>query len=271
MLPTAGLYLPETSHSKNDFSATPNEAERTRLRSFQWKNARQRQELKGPEDGISTLPVKGLPTEDSTNVFTSLATAFNFADIVSSSNKASSETVCFANLIQGVRQDIVEASRLYHSPAVSSFLDAWPDKRTWVELTLHEVRHTLNEIGLDMDATRVNRDDDASVVARRKFEWFLSHQKRHLKKQNQLQTCQRELAGAIHVMQTAEMCGLPGGMLEDPIHEAPVRPWIPVDDRDALRGPYSRQKLRASHINLSVSTVALSDVGEDYTHGKYAN
>ncbi|KAH7396126.1 hypothetical protein BKA66DRAFT_454514 [Pyrenochaeta sp. MPI-SDFR-AT-0127] len=264
MLPTAGLYLPETLHRKSDSATTHTEAEPTRLKYFQWKNGRQKHGPRGSEDNIVALPTRQT-SEDSVNVLSSLPTAFSFADFVSSSNKASLETVSFANLIQGVRQDIAEASRLYLSPAVSTFLDAWPDKRTWVERILLDVRHTLNDIGMDMDAVRVNGDEEAPFAMKRKFEWLLTHQKRLIKKQEQLKTCQRDLAGAIHVMQTAEMCGLPGGLLHDPIYEAPVRPWVPTTDRNVLRGPYSRQRGRLNHATASDSSVALYEAERECT------
>ncbi|OAL45851.1 hypothetical protein IQ07DRAFT_603780 [Pyrenochaeta sp. DS3sAY3a] len=262
MLPYAGLYLPETLHRRDESDSTHTEAGPTRLKYFQRKNERQKQELGVSEDTRTTQQTQQF-SEGNVNVFSSLSTAFGFADFVSTSNKASLESASFAQLIRDVRQDMVEANRLYMSPAVSTFLDAWPDKRTWVEHILREVRQTLNDIGVDMDAIRATGDDETPVATKRKFEWLLGHQKRLTKKEQPLKTCQRDLAGAIHLMQT--MYGLPGGLLQDPIYEAPVRPWLPTEDKDILRGPYSRQRCRQSQSTASQSSLALYEAERDRT------
>lgn len=238
----------------NPFQVMEDDAARSKY--FSRKTARRRPEL---EDRPSTA-ISGVDKpDDSANAFSSLATTFNFADFVSSSNKAPVEAVTFACLIQAVRQDVAETSRLYLSPAVSNFLNSWPDKRSWIDRTLLDVRRALNEIGMDVDAAHLDGNDGDPITSRRKYEWAISHQRRLSKKQQQLQTCHHNLAGAMHVMQTVELCGLPGAKLPDPIFEAPVRPWVPNDDRNALRGPYSRQKYRASQTNPSVSSIALSE------------
>ncbi|KAF1936081.1 hypothetical protein EJ02DRAFT_388009, partial [Clathrospora elynae] len=259
MLPSAGLFLPGTLHRAVGSMPVQVEGEGTALKYFQRRNARPKQERRSSEDRPSIAIPRDLSLEN-TNAFTSLATTFYFADYVSSSDKASTETVLFAHLIQLVRQDISEASRLYSLSAVSNFLDTWPNKRTWVDTSLLEVRHALNDIGVDMDTAWGHDEDGSTVASKRKFEWGMRNQKKLLKRQQQLKTCQHDLTGAIHIMQTVELFGLPGGvgMMQDPIFEAPVRPWVPNDDRNALRGPYSRQKYRPSQTNLSASNVTLS-------------
>lgn len=267
MLPTAGLFLPETLHRRDGTVSDNVESDAAKLRYFPWKIGRPRQDYRGSDSRPPSSLFRDTP-EDSANGFSSLSTTFNFADFVFTFGKASAETLSFVNLIQAVRNDVAETSRLYLSPAVSNFLDAWPDKRHWVDNTLHDVRRALNEIGMDMDAAQVDGADGGSITARRKYEWAMSHQRRLSKKQQQLQVCHHHLLGAIHVMQTVELCGLPGAMLQDPIFEAPVRPWVPTDERNALRGPYSRQKCRLSQTNLSISSVNLSEKDKDLGDSK---
>ncbi|KAI8933264.1 hypothetical protein NX059_009895 [Plenodomus lindquistii] len=221
---------------------------------------RPNQEPRQSEDRTSITSSRGA-VENGT--YTSLATAFNFADFVVTSNKASTETISFANLIHAVRQDLTETSRLYLSPAVTNFLDAWPDKRAWIESTLSDVRRALNDIGMDVDAGQHDNSESEAIVSRRKFDWAVTHQRRLSKKQQQLHACHHNLAGAMHVMQTVELCGLPGSILQEPIFEAPVRPWVPTDGKNASRGPYSRQRYRGSQTNLSISSVNLSEPDKD--------
>jgi hypothetical protein len=265
MLPTAGLFLPETLHRADLPTQVPREGEGTRLKYFQRMYGRPKQEA--TRNSENRRPSTAIPMETPDDVsrdFPSVPTTFGFAVYVLGSDKASSEILSFASLIQQVRQGIDEATRLYLSSAVSNFLDAYPGKRTWIEHTFREVRRALNDIGMDMD------NDGGTVASKREFEWGLKNQKRLLKRQQQLSNCHTQLTGAIYVMQTAELCGKSGTIVQEPIFEAPVRPWVPVDEKDVLRGPYSRQKHRASHTNLSMSNVTLSsEVEKDNFESEY--
>jgi hypothetical protein len=179
---------------------------------------------------------------------------------VFTTDKASTDTLAFANLIHIVRKDTNEASRLYLSSAASNFLDAYPTKRKWVETTLLELRRTLNDIGLD-----IGHDEDGGTVAsKRNLEWGLRNQKKLVKRHEQLKNCHDNLTGVILVMQTAELCGKSATALKHPVFEAPVRPWVPLDEKDALRGPYSRLKYRGSNTNLSASHAPLSSEADKY-------
>jgi hypothetical protein len=271
MLPTAGLFLPETLHRADLPSPALPEGEGTRLKYFQRMYGRPKQEpRRTSEDRRSSTVIPGETQDDVMRDFPSVPTTFYFADYVFGSDKASADTLSFANLIQQVRQDIDEATRLYLSSAVSNFLDAYPSKRTWIENSLREVRCALNDIGIDMDTAWGHDEDGGTVASKRKFEWGLKNQKRLLKRQQQLSSCHTQLTGAIYVMQTAELCGKPGMIVQEPIFEAPVRPWVLHNEKDVLRGPYSRQKHRASHTNLSTSNVTLSSEIEkdDVVEGK---
>ncbi|KAF2851972.1 hypothetical protein T440DRAFT_48642 [Plenodomus tracheiphilus IPT5] len=223
---------------------------------------RPKQEPRRSEDMSSTTSGKGT-VETGANIFSSLTTTFHFADFVATSSQASTEITSLANLIHAVRRDLTETSRLYSSPTVSNFLDAWADKRAWIESTLLDVRRALNDIGMGMDAAPQDGSESEVMTSKRKFDWAVTHQRRLLKKQQQLSACHHNLSGAMHVMQTVELCGLPGSMLQDPIFEAPARPWMPTDERNASRGPHSRQKYRVSQTNLSVSSVNLSETDKD--------
>ncbi|KAH8641385.1 hypothetical protein IG631_04326 [Alternaria alternata] len=265
MLPTAGLFLPETLHRADLPTSAPTETDGTRLRYFQRKIGRPKLEPSNSEDLRPSTAIPRDTPDDLSRDFPAIPTTYYFADYVLSSEKASTETIAFVSIIQQVRQDIEEATRLSISSAVSNFLDAYPSKRRWIEDSLLEVRRALNDIGMDMDTAWGHEGDGGTVASKRKLEWGLKNQKRLLKKKQQLDRCHTQLTGAIYVMQTAELCGKPGSIAQDPIFEAPVRPWVPHDEKEALRGPYSRQKNRtASHTSLFASNVTLASEAEKH-------
>jgi hypothetical protein len=238
------------------------ETEGKKLKYFQRMMPRPKQEPISPEEppAATTVPretVAGHPGE-----FPAIPTTYYFADYVLTSERASSETLAFVDVIQQVRQGIYEVERLYLSAAVTNFLDAYPSKRTWIRESLQEAQRTINDIGVDMEAAWSYDDDGGTVASKRKFEWGLKNQKKLLKKQQQLNQCYAQLNSAIDVMQTVDLCSKPGVIPQEPIYEAPVRPWVPHDDRDASRGPYSRQKHRLGHNNPSVSSLNLASEAE---------
>jgi len=254
MLPTAGLFLPETLH-RSDFQTTaPAETDGTRLKYFQRKYGRPRQDRKD-SDGRSSATASDETRGELQTEFLAIPIVFSFADHVLHSGKASSDLLTFSSIIRLVRTDVEEAKRLYLSSAVSNFLDSFPAKRTWIEGSLQELQRVLNDIGQEIGTAWSQEGDCDAVASRRKIDWGLKNQKKLLKKQQQLNACHGQLTGAIYVMQTAELCGKPGAIGQDPIFEAPARPWVPHDVTDARRGPYSRQRYRTSHTNLSASNL----------------
>jgi len=262
MLPAAGLFLPETLHRADLPTQAPTETEGTRLKYFQRKIGRPKQE---PRNSENRRPSTAIPRETPDDIlcdFPAIPTTYYFADYVLTTEKASADTIAFVSIIQQVRQDIDEATRLFISSAVSNFLDAYPNKRRWIETSLLEVRRALNEIGMDMDKAWGHDGDGGTAASKLKLEWGLRNQKKILKKKQLLDQCHAQLTGAIYVMQTAELCGKPGAIAETPIFEAPVRPWVPHDEKDALRGPYSRQKYRTNQANVSASNITLASEAE---------
>ncbi|KAI4636216.1 hypothetical protein J4E83_001170 [Alternaria metachromatica] len=262
MLPTAGLFLPETLHRADLPTPASTETEGTRLKYFQRKIGRPKQEPRNSEDRRPSIAIPRETPDDISCDFPAIPTTYYFADYVLTTEKASADTIAFVSIIQQVRQDIDEATRLFISSAVSNFLDAYPNKRRWIETSLLEVRRALNEIGMDMDKAWGHDGDNGTAASKLKLEWGLRNQKKLLKKKQLLDQCHAQLTGAIYVMQTAELCGKPGAIAETPIFEAPVRPWVPHDEKDALRGPYSRQKYRTNQANASASNITLASEAE---------
>jgi hypothetical protein len=187
--------------------------------------------------------------------YPSISTAYQFADFVLTSAKASSESHTLAFLITRVRQDFSEASRLYLSPAVANFLEAWPDKKSWIDAIHIDIQRLLNDIGSSMESLRGASDEGGAMGIKRRFDWLSGHQKKLLNKQQILLTSHQSLMTTVNIMQTVELCGATTGKWQDPILEAPAHPWVRSARRDVFRGPYSRREFRQK--NFSVSSLHL--------------
>jgi hypothetical protein len=261
MLPTAGLFLPETLHRSDRPMSSHTDPDSTRLRYFQRKSGQTKHEAK--EAGSPSAATSILASTGNIDNFSSIATASQFAEFVFTSSKATSDAHTLALLIGRVQQDVSEASRLYLSPAVINFLEAWPDKKTWIDAILIDVHRSLNDVGSYMESFRVVGDDGGPTGVKRRFEWIAAHQKKLVGRQQLLSTCHQSLVTTINIMQTVELCGVTNGTWQDPIYEAPVQPWTKSDPESVLRGPYSRREYRMSQKNFSISSMHLPQTEQD--------
>ncbi|KAF2827015.1 hypothetical protein CC86DRAFT_455585 [Ophiobolus disseminans] len=269
MLPAAGLFLPETLHRREGHWPGLTETDGPRPKYFQRMAARPKHEARDADESMVSIPVLG--SSEDLDAFPSIATAFQFAHFVSSSSKPSSDSHALASLLRRVQQDVSEANRLYLSAAVTNFLDAWPDRKVWVDNIFVDTRGALNDIGQYIETFRVAGDDGGATGLKRRFEWISGHQKRLSTKQQLLSACHSSLVTAINIMQTVELCGVTTGSWQDPIYEAPVQPWVKNDDANALRGPYSRREWRLSQKNLSASNIHLSESEQDNMETRSVN
>lgn len=266
MLPTAGLFLPETLHGSDRPVSSHTDTDGPRLKYFQRKFGQTKHEAREAE--VSSIPPSDLASADN-KLFPSITIAFQFADFVFSTSRASSDAHTLAYLIHRVRQDVSEASRLYLSPAVSTFLDAWPDKKTWINAIFTDVHRALNDVGSYINTFRVAGYDEGAVELKKRFEWIASHQKKLIARQQLLSTCHQSLISTINVMQTVELCGVTNGTWQDPIYEAPVQPWVKNGAALALRGPYSRREYRMSQKTISMSSMNLPHTDQDSIESKH--
>ncbi|KAF1918888.1 hypothetical protein BDU57DRAFT_122712 [Ampelomyces quisqualis] len=255
MLPTAGLFLPETMHRQERLAVSQTENDSTRLKYFQRKSGPPKFATR--KGNMSVLSNVNLKDMEDIEAYPSIPTAFQFANFVFASTKTSSESHTLASLITRVQQDVSEASRLCLLPAVANFFEAWPDKKSWIGAIQTDIRRLLNDIGSSMETLRVAGDDGGATGLKRRFEWLSGHQKRLLNKQKLLSTSHQSLMNAINIMQTVELCGATTGRCQDPIHEAPAHPWVRPAEGNVLRGPYSRREFRVSQKNYSVSSIHL--------------
>ena len=239
MLPGAGLYLPETL-------SRPPGARRSEDDNGQQQHSERRNSSRCLDARLESIVERS--SEDVTDAFSSLATAFSFADYASSQTKVSSQNKDFISLLQRVRQDAKEASRLYTSHAVTDFLESWPDKKVWVDGILRDIQLAIHDIGISIETARASGNEHGTAGLRRKFDWTISHHKRLSSKQSYLETCHRSLMSAIDVMQAAEMKST-----ADPIYEMPAPVLVEV---------YTKQSWMAKHRNSSMPSVVISEPDE---------
>jgi hypothetical protein len=268
MLPIGGLYLPETLHRQDRGFPGQGKTEPARLKYFQKKAERSKPEVSETETSLRSFFDAKSP--ENVDAFPFIAIAFQYADFVSISSTASSESKALSQLISQARKNITEASCLYLSATVAQFLEAWPDKKTSIDATLVAIRRSLDDIGRDMNDLR-GTADNAVFGRKRKFEWSSNHQKQLLLKQRVLSNCHQSLLNAIGIMQVVELCVANNGIWQDPIHEAPAHPWIRSDDSLTLRGPYSRREYRMSQKNLSLSSMHLPESELENSESTYAS
>ena len=254
-MPGVGLYLPETLHRSDAHVLKQTSGEERTSAPLHHKGQRASQDT-GTSRSQGSIDQKSISSEVATDVTNPTATVFDYADFVFASNKRSAEVELFASLILRTRQDLTEASRLYLSPTVTNFLEAWPDRKAWIDKILSDVRTALVDISSHIESVRSSRDEDEASKMKRKFEYTLNHHKRLVSKQQALGSCHQILLGAVQVMQTVEQCVGLGGPVPDPIFEAPVRPWLRSDSDVIRTGPYS---WRSSSKNLSYLSVTDSE------------
>lgn len=257
-MPGVGLYLPETLHRSDANTSKQSYSERIPTQLYR-KTGRSSQDT-SVSVSQSSVDKESITSGSATHRFDPTAIVFDYADFVFASNKRSAEAESFASLIWRMRQDPTEAFRLYLSPVVTNFLETWPDRKAWIDRILSDVRTALADVASCIESIRSSRDDDEGSKMKRKFEYILNHQKRLVAKQQAVANYHQVLLGAIQVMQTVEQCIGLGGPVQDPIFEAPVRPWL-RSDSDIVRGPYSR---RLSSKNSSTLSVKTSDSREAF-------
>lgn len=247
-MPGVGLYLPETLHRNN--AQTSKQTEVVKKVSKQLSREAKRSSHDTNDSASKrSIDQQSILAEVTTNTFKSIDTAFEYADFVLASRKRSSDAGVLASLVWHIQQDLMEASRLYLTPTTTSFFDAWPDKKAWIDEVLLGIRKALNDLGSYIESIQFSRDDGESSGLKRRFEYILNRQKRLSAKHQMLSTRHQILMGAISVMQTVELCSVSGSLTKDPIFEAPGRSWHSSENS---RGPYSR---RSGSKNLSLSSV----------------
>jgi len=272
MLPTAGLYLPDTLH-RQDADAISQKATQNAGRKYFERTSklfdrkfldRKNLERKSAETSRTSM-------DDANAPFSSLPTVFNFIDFAVAQEDVSADNKVFVNLIHRVRHDVNEALRLRALPAIVDYCEAVPDKEAWIDAVLLDVKGALNDIGLYMENVRISGDSGSASALKRKFQWVLGHHQKLLTREISLSMCHQSLTSVIQFMQLTAMQAEVGGTGSYELEgsspmDLPNRPWL-QDDGDVLRSPYSRQKWRLSKRNLSLPSIMVSEAESEKIKG----
>lgn len=263
MLPTIGLYLPESLYPNYPPESEITETPRAKRRLAERKSSERK--------SIDRRSIAQKSAEDVSKAVSSLSNLFRFADFVASQDEVSSDVEVFVNLIQHVHRDVTLASNLRASPAVVEYCEYWPGKKAWIDEVLKDVQRALDDINAYVENARVTGDEGGVVRMKQKFEWVLTHHQKLKTRQVALDACHRSLYAAILLMQMVEQGGVivghePEGMAPM-VYEAPSQPWLRDDNGDHLRGPHSRQKWRMSQRNLSLPSIMVSESDDNKMNG----
>jgi hypothetical protein len=243
MFPGAGLYLPKTmarsltgeDEEQNDGAEAKRKIRIPRMvgrRSFDWKSA--------SRESVAMERASSLTENLNTNTATrstSRFTAFRTADSNTLVKKSPSEYVVFAELIQSVRRDDIEASCLRNSPAVVGFCRLWPDKQASIDHTLSEIQSTLKEIGAAFDNILVRGLLEDKTKVKQKSGRVLSNQKRLLNRQESLRVYHKRPMKAIALMRLVEAGG--AAAFEDIVHGPPAPPYMQDEVEEGMLSPYA--------------------------------
>jgi hypothetical protein len=91
-------------------------------------------------------------------IFSSIGTAIKLADFCAKVKDVPVENKVFLRLIQGVRDDLEEISRLLRIDGVKSRLELYPGRKRYVEGTIVRVKDALNDIAKYVESVR--RDEE---------------------------------------------------------------------------------------------------------------
>jgi hypothetical protein len=262
MLPTVGLFLPNTLHRKFDASQEEPDTRSSNRKYFGRKpKLFDRKSFDRTSFDRKSVTSAGRPSEDATSGFSSLSTVFNFVDFALSRNDVSADNQVFVNLIHRVRHDLIEAIRLRSCPAVLSYYELYPERQTRIDQILLDVQKALSEIGTYMENVRVSGDNGGSVGLKHKFEWVLSHHQKLQTRQGFLSVCHQSLMATIPLMQQLEMRGVQGsfelaGTMPNSF-EAPNRPWLYDEGSGSVL--HGTKKWQYSQRNLSLPSIMVSE------------
>lgn len=131
--------------------------------------------------------------------FSSVGTVFKFVDFCAKLKDVPLEYQVFCGLINNVRNDLNECSRILRNESVKQRLECDVGRNAHVERTIGNVKQALNEIGAYVESVSRDEERNGKIRLVHRFEWVLGHQAK-------LETREKRLAGAhaslLHVMNT---------------------------------------------------------------------
>jgi hypothetical protein len=150
----------------------------------------------------------------SAGLFTSIGSAFKFADIALRIAEVGSENAVFVRAIQVVRSDLEEVERLLSVESVQRKLTGTPGKLPWIRTAIHNTRCTLNEIGKWIERARVEQETTGSIRFETRIRWVFSDHEKLLNRKTELSTCHQQLSNVLGYLMSLEVVPTDSALLE---------------------------------------------------------
>lgn len=102
-------------------------------------------------------------------IFSSISAAIKLADFCTKLQGVPVENKVYWRLIQGVRDDLEEVSRLLRIDGVQNRLELYPGRKRYVERTIVRVKDALNDIAQYVESVRRDEQKNGGKCARYRF------------------------------------------------------------------------------------------------------
>jgi hypothetical protein len=133
----------------------------------------------------------------SASLFTSIGSAFKFADVAVRVAEVGSENAVFVRTIQVVRSDLEEVERLLSQKSVQQKLALTYGKLHWIKTAIGNTRNALNEIGRWVERARVEQESTGSIRFDTRVRWVFSDHEKLLNRKIELSTCHQQLSNVL--------------------------------------------------------------------------
>lgn len=130
-------------------------------------------------------------------IFTSVSSAFKFAEFAIRVAEVGSENEVFVRTISIVRDDLSEVERLLNDESVRQKCTSIPGKLPWIRGAIHNTNSALNEIGKWVERARVEQESTGSVRLETRVRWVLSDHEKLLNRKTELMTCHQQLSNVL--------------------------------------------------------------------------
>ena len=182
----------------------------------------------------------------SASLFTSIGSAFKFADVAVRVAEVGSENAVFVRAIQVVRSDLEEVERLLSQTSVQQKLALTHGKIHWIKTAIKNTRNALNEIGRWVERARVEQESTGSIRFDTRVRWVFSDHEKLVNRKIELSTCHQQLSNVLGYLIGLEGAPVhttlqePGDASYDDIvarHRRSIRPQVQNDNYDCeLKG-----------------------------------
>ena len=151
----------------------------------------------------------------SASLFTSIGSAFKFADVAVRVAEVGSENAVFVRAIQVVRSDLEEVERLLSQKSVQQKLVLIDGKIHWIKTAIKNTRNALNEIGRWVERARVEQESTGSIRFDTRVRWVFSDHEKLLNRKLELSTCHQQLSNVL-----GYLVGLEGAPVHTTLQES---------------------------------------------------